>query len=61
MHARIVVFDLKEVRSTAGGAALYVEGNDVVTYGRLLGGRSQAPAAALSTGTGLAYGRHGAP
>jgi hypothetical protein len=52
-HARIVAFDLEEVRSTAGGAALYAEGND------LLGGRSQAPAAALSTdtGTGLAHGR----
>jgi glycosyltransferase involved in cell wall biosynthesis len=94
-----VAFDLKEVRSTAGESALYAEGNDVVTYARLLGellddperraamaqegrrrieeslswdrqqvaylrlyddllgGRSQAPAAALPTGTGLAYGR----
>ena len=48
MHARIVAFDLEEVRSTAGGAALYADGNDVVTY-------------ALPTGTGLAYGRHDAP
>jgi glycosyltransferase involved in cell wall biosynthesis len=31
-----VAFDLKEMRATAGGAALYAEGDDVVGYARLL-------------------------